>query len=349
MITKLPEWYKILNLQSLSTETLENRSETVKKSSKTKTFAWMLDCIRCYLAKPIKDTNFKADLTKIFLDADPVFNQTGNDFELRVLCGAIINDIIENSKSKNRVELAVALQTALFGIEAKDLINIDIIESANTFLNNEANLIRDNVELSETANFNIPISLAEINVETLTTHFTNLNKQLAGISKSLNSANRKIEILEEESNIQWWIFKSYSNLLNIPFSEMPQLSAPIVLGEELCGLTNIFPPPANFQNFLNKILKDSFSTQVDSLKFKDVINGLETSYKEGNMKPIADAFGNITPISLAASTSLLSDESSAWPSIFEKASGIKANLRASKEALAKQSYYENILNMSSIE
>jgi hypothetical protein len=348
MIATLPEWYRILSIQNLTTEIIETRSTSIKKILKTKDIGWFFNCIRLFVGKQISDQNFIDEMTKIFLEEDPLFKQKDNLLELRVLAGAVINEIIETPKHKEKITTAIALKCILFGINTKNLINTEIITRADTFIAEESLRQREFDDKRTTINLSIEPSIPDTNPATLIAMFTKINEQLHKASIALNEKSdynsRRIQVLEEESNIHWWIFRCFSNILNKPLKDVEYEIGSIIVGKELNNLTLILPWPIAFEEYLKKVIYDNFQSEKNKeILLKDAINTLIRLKIDFLSKDNTSLIGNICPLLTAYSLANQSGDETGWFSFFEKNTDIKSTIKLSCIELAKQSFFESML------
>jgi len=352
MIKQLPEWYKITSVNLPETDILEKNSEAVLDIVKTGKLDFLLNCVRQYLNLPIEDTNFISQLYEIFLKFNNLFAQKNNHLELRVLCGAIIHEYIIFDKAKDKYKIAYSLLSGLFEQDKKSLINVEIIEQINNFINETSINIREKViELKQIA---VISNLKEDvnNQESLKSNFDNIVSYFKSISKNItdnnNLLNSKLKIIEEESNIHWWIFRGFSNIFNIPFSKLKINSAPIIIGKELSDLINIIPGPIAYVQFLEKIINDNLPIKDKAFDkniiFKNVINDIEIELKKELSENFTNSkLGNLCPIMISFQKSIDSGDKKGWLSSFKNSTNLDANKKIDIYKLAIQSYIENIL------
>lgn len=347
MIAKLPEWYRVITMATATAETLEKRSTTIKKIVKEKDINWLLDCIRLFVGKPITSPNFKQELIKAFQEGDPMFLERDNDLELRVLAGAVINEIIDTPKTKDRISIALALFSSIFSLKPGNLINKDIIENAIAFLQKTAIEERELTETKTLPKITIDATMPDAAVATIQAKFTALNDQISKfvstLSEKLEAANNKIAALEEESNIHWWIYRGVSSELEKPISEIGVEQAPLIIGHELSTLIGLVPFAPAYRFFIIKVMKDNFPEGLKESTIKDSVNSLDTKIKKDNMVQRSKTFGNICPIFNAIEISLQSADVNGWTSIYEKSVGIKPTEKIAAKELASQFFIECML------
>jgi len=357
MITKLPDWYRIASIASYNAEILESRSNVIHSIIESKNINWLLDCVRLYLNKPNVSEEFKKEFTSLFL-ADPLFPIKENDFELRVLAGAIINEHINSNKGSDSVSLAMALMTSSF--ELKGIINKDIIENSIEFKERKSveyrkqsqEIIFSPIEMEEEELMDeeaqeneeelIPTTIDELNskIDDLEDYMLEKLKMFNQVQLLYN----KVKVLEEESNIHWWIFRAFSNFKNQPMKELDYHVAPILLALELSDLTTIIPGPNASKQYLKKVIYDNLTDHSKPIIIKDVINKTNRIDKEKIILRFRKSnLGNLCPILYAFDESSKIDNDESWIAYFEKTTGISSNNKIDMIDLAYQFYLENLL------
>ena len=347
MITKLPEWYHIATIDNLKAETLELRSSDITKNIKSRTLEWMFDCSRFFLGKPLNSPAFITELTDLFLKGDPLFPQKDNLLELQILSGALLHEYIVGGKGKDGIHLSLAIKCGQFGVEPTTLINTDILDDINIFYASESVKIRTVPELKSVPIMAVDASVPELNGEHLSTKFTQFNNHLKTITNAINDlgkySSKRLDIIEEESNIHWWLFRGFCNESNSLIKNLNPKTAPIILGKELSGLINLVPAPYSSIQFLNKAFGDYLPGIENELSIEDSINQLEKKHRESYCKNAKPTLTNLCPITLGCAKSLEVDDDKSWQAFFHKAVGFKPSLKVNIHDLAMQSLMEKLL------
>nr|WP_294928982.1 GTPase-associated system all-helical protein GASH [uncultured Flavobacterium sp.] len=344
MITNLPNWYRLASVGTLKEETLEKRSLSITAILKEKNYDWILDCIRLYLGKPILSKSFQSEFLAAFFKDDVMLIEEEFGLEKRVLAGAIIAQKIE-SNTIDSVKIALSLVSAKFGMLDSAIINFDIIQSAIDYVRVSSIAIREPgiVEVIPTKY----ISLKEegATVETLISHIKSLTANLKVVEK--NAENQKnilednIDLLKEESDIHWWIFRSYSSLLGKPFKELAGAVGPFAISQELFNLVNIMPPPVNFKEFLKVAIAVTQDGLTKEFSINECVKILAGDFLENIVEYDHRSYDNICPIFLAFTGAVDSGES--WSSVFEKRTGLKTDANFTSIDLAEQFLIEQTL------
>jgi len=342
MISKLPEWYRVASLSSVSADTLESRSKVIASIIENKKIEWFFNCVRLYLKKSY-DQEFKSELIKLFTSDDQLFQQRDNELELRVLCGSIIYEYIINDEYDNSIALALSLLSATF--DNNEIINQDIIIDIKKYLRDKSIELREqSTDLDLFEDFEEEDEGEEDTIEALKSKIDN-TYNINQINEYLNILINKIAILDEESNIHWWIFRGFSNYKVKPIKDLDVEIAPIILGKELSDLTKIIPGSLASEQFLLKLINDNFQEKsVNMLVFRDVINKLEKTDKEKFVEKFKKTnIGNLCPIMFACQEAMKIDNEKAWIAYFETYAGLNTKTKVSIIDLAMQFYLENLL------
>jgi hypothetical protein len=343
MINKLPEWYRITRINA-NAELLENRSNAILEYIKTAKVESLFNCIRLYLYKEIKDDQFINNFFNFFLSKDPLFPQSENTLELRTLAGAILSEFIDTKKSKERIFIAMALKSSSFQIVNGNVINPDIIQDFENFIQNESINNRNFEEKVPILSLNLKISPADNTIENISQAFGIVNENFKNLNEVFKYLIKKNLALEEESNIHWWLFRGYSKYGNKPTKELKPQSSPILVARELSELTVITPGPVSAKQFLKKMLNEISTGNNVMTTIKEVINSLDINIKEELIQQYkSSSLFNICPIMLGITKSLEINDERSWIPFFEKETGIKPDVKIEMVDLAHQFYLENII------
>ncbi|WP_184547203.1 GTPase-associated system all-helical protein GASH [Mucilaginibacter sp. FT3.2] len=341
MITNLPQWYRIAAIENISEETLEKRSSAIEEML-TNDEAFFFDCVRLYLGKKITDKDFDLKFFTGFNSKDGLYLDDTGLLEKRILAGAILAQwFLESSDFGD--QLAYALICGSFGFSEADLINRDIIGKAHGYLQGRAIEERTSAAVSA----KVPVLKDETpTAETMVTYVkavTTYVKNMAAYSdKQIKHSQKRIDRLQEESNIHWWLFRSFSNLKSIPISELESNEACFILAYELSKLMTIKPAPDNSASFLNKSLKEVRELPVEfSVKqATDILTKLNSDF--GNVLD-AGIYGNLLPLVFAVNQRAESEGDDAWVALYKLSAKIEANYSCPSQQIALQFFNELLL------
>jgi hypothetical protein len=347
MISNLPKYYHLASIAPMDEALFKKRTDAINDILKSKNFSWFLDCIRFYLKMPIRNREFEQELFLVINKYDPLFVAEGAVLEKRIFAGAVIGECILRHPENNKI--AAALKSAIFGVPEDAIINQNIIDEAYDLLNKNA------INIRETESPVLPLPKPPVigkdvvhTLESLTGVVKGLlqyTKALGGFNDQLNKFfTEKIDVLQEESNIHWWLFRSYSDTLQCAVSDLQPVQAIFVLSQELNSLIQRVPAPNNATAFLKKIWSD-VPDKPNEISIKEVIDTLYNTLQDKitSQDKGYEIYGNISPLHLAYQKAKESAGDAAWTSPFEKMSGINADKQFDPYELACQFLNELVL------
>lgn len=353
MIPELAEQYRVAAIHSFTEELLGKREKTITAILAKKKLHWFLDCIRLYLKKTIQDETFLTDFIKAFQDEDNLFENDGNRLELRVLAGAVIREYLKKRKDKNddRILVALALITCKFSMAHASIINIDIVEQAYNFLTQEAKQRRNAKELrplsvedfSLFSSQSADINQTDIFLKDFSHRFQGFIKNFVSNDLALK---RKIFVLEEESDIHWWLFKKRSSLLDKHLSAIDANIGPLAIALELSKLTRISPPPANYMEFIKNAFSNIANADNISVPIVEIIKSSHQSQlfpKNEQADSDITTYKNLTPLLFALMKAEESGGDPGWTAVFKLATNCESDESLPLIEFAKQLYLELLL------
>lgn len=342
MIKKLPNWYHVASIAPLPEETFKKRSNVIETIASSENKAFLFDCIRYYLGKPTVERDFKQMLGKHFHDDDPMFIVGGsNDLELRILSGAIVHfRVTEHADT----EIATLLLTGHLGIDRSTLVNTDIMDDAQKFLDQTATNVRK-YKGADLPSFKFPLIKEESPTlenlqEDLKASNSFIKSMVEKVEKTLKTYTNRIEILEEECDIHWWLFRSFCETKGQPVSELNASEAPFLLAAELASKFHHAPVPGNANQFLSKILKDINDIPI-SYSLIDIVQLLQTTdgLVDGSLAINA---GNLLPICFSLAKAQELETVDVWTPIILKQAGIEPATEFQTHTIAHQFFMEII-------
>jgi hypothetical protein len=100
------EWYGAASVE-VTDETLRKRWAGVEQAAKD--LGEHLDLVRCFFDRKIQDPDFISKFRTIFFGLDATFRPSGNDTEIRTLCGSILAYQFSKPASASITSLALAV------------------------------------------------------------------------------------------------------------------------------------------------------------------------------------------------------------------------------------------------
>jgi hypothetical protein len=340
MISNLPEWYRIAAIGDLSEDVLEKRSSAIIEMINNDD-AFLFNCVRVYLGKKVSSNEFDEQFYTGFNSKDGLYLKDTSLLEKRILSGAIIAQKLTND-SKLSDQLAYALVCGSFGIADTALINKDIITNAQLYLNHR----------SENERMTMPFvaEMPNIKEKTLSSDLASIEKTLNGyvkniasyVDKQLKHSQKRIDRLQEESDVHWWLFRATSNLKAIPVAKLPSEQAPFILAYELSKLMTIVPAASNSASFLSKNLQEvaDLPAKISIKQTAKILEDLNTDFANilNNNK-----YDNLTPLIFAANQRVQMEGNNAWLALFKMSAHVNADFSCTMQSIALQFFNELML------
>jgi len=307
------------SLAEPTSELIDRRIKAFEKfSEQDDLLKTSLDLIRLIFSIEF-DPNPISQFTNVLVEFDPDFTSQPKAFQQKVLAAAFLSYLIDNDCSSLGIPVALAVVNCFgFGLREKPR-RINIIKFAEDALGPRLMMFRDLNEIDPIelrpnlsdklfkeliSNPQSALTQPE-SAEKLKTWLKKLQEGLLEYSKTVNSAfdavNRNTRILQEESDILWWIFSNSSRYFHQPWSQVKALRAPLVIGKELADLVKVTPGPRSSAELAKKVLTSCSGEIPESTTLSDIL--LETP--ETILKSMADVsaslISDITPIHYAIS------------------------------------------------
>jgi hypothetical protein len=310
------------------------------------------DLIRLSLGRPLKDSDSLETFKEVFKSHDNMFPMKpgSNDAELINLASAYLAACLADEDNEPfATKLATLILATSFCSnrvfpEGPDLV-IDSIKFASIA---GASIRERSIPPQPILAYKIKDTTQEaintIQVNQVEQIKTALNSLIGELTSHLNAAHNTVkknhqktikqnEIRDEELEILWWIFGEQSQILSVPFTEIPELESPLLLGMEFAQRTTIQAELPSLKGLLRKIGVD----HEGSIAFKDLI---EANKKHSSILLDEDVYcPTLTPLLHALS---ITRESSTWQKQWEQNSGLSANIKASSVEWAEQIYRESL-------
>jgi len=147
---------------------------------------------------------------------------------------------------------------------------------------------------------------------------------------------RQVSLGEEELQMLWWMIGGHSSSLDAPFTDIPALVKPLVLGKELGRLAQISPGPASIVAIMARA-----GLASDTVSVLDVVNGadmqwIEEATKSTRLSPVT------TPLHFALETRHDIESDDAWLPVWASKSGLPPDTCMSAIQIAELFYREHL-------
>lgn len=149
--------------------------------------------------------------------------------------------------------------------------------------------------------------------------------------------------LSEESNVLWWIFGGYSEIVNRKFSVIaPKLSA-VIIPLELNNLTVNLPGLGKIDNFVTKIFELN-KAKKEGGTLENIITSIanDTEAIQKALPIIDPAVIDLCPI-LNAAHCFTEFSVNEWKSVYERRGGINTEIQLELSLISNQIYKELML------
>jgi hypothetical protein len=331
MQKELIRWYRCISLEPPKIDDLVTREKAILKILDQDEM-WLLDCIRLFLGKKTSNAKFATEIRDFFLSLDPLFLE-GNDLELKILAGSSIYKYIIDKRSR-WVDFALALVSGSFGISFENAAFIDVINTGKRQLAEESISVRSTANVSRDQAHE---STSEVNLE------TESESQLDKMQQAVSLLQKQIDVIKEESDIHWWLFRQYSNLLGKPLESMSPMELPISISSDLAALTRFKPMPLNFDQFISRAVADN----ANDFSFKKPLGEFVAQLSDSTEELLnleKNDYGNLRPLTFGAQKLKELSTFEAWAPVFDRDSNIKRGEEFTIAEITSQLYIERILS-----
>jgi hypothetical protein len=303
---------------------------------------------RAGAAAPVDDI---ARIRESVRRAFPLFQMTGNDREFEVVCAAAIARVIRTNESLAAIA-TLSVCTASLAETRKLNFAVDLVALS------EAALVRLATKMRVRRSITLPDQPQLVDYDGALKKFQaqpDVNGVVAGwtvISQSIPAAKRsqleervalaaaldRLEVVDEELQMLWWLFGERTGTLDSAFADIPQNARPLTFAYELAQLTIRAPGPASVKGLLQRAgIKGQKNLEIVA-----AVNACSTSWL-----PLVIRSGAIsatsTPILFAISKKVETDDNAAWVSGWAAVAGIPANTSLPPLIMATQFYRELLL------
>lgn len=279
-----PSWYNKGVNKDASTDELALRRKTLDDISKKNDKKFWIAALHVFLGV-LKPDDAGYDNVVSIVKGDDINFLLQDQNLIRVILGCAIAEKIDANSNFISDFLALSL-VSVAGIGSYQIPLPEINTRAQQFIVDEAERQRDIVQISLTAPAKpvAKIEIPQFNNENSTAFTSAIVKAFADIQKDivvvnadliatknqLSAAVSNFSSLSEETNILWWLFKSYSRTVDAPFAECTIALLSIVTAFELADLTETLPTIGDTDSIVAKALS-SIPHEFGSLSTHDAI------------------------------------------------------------------------------
>jgi hypothetical protein len=318
------DWYRIADLEP-KVEMLEKRWQGIEEFVESLDATNTIELVRIFHKRSVRDRQFIADYRNTFKAIDSTFPMRDNDLELRVLAGSSIVCLLEIGPSN----FADAAALGMVCSDCRGLLNEtllpEMVALARAYLFSRSEHLRARGEVPA-------ITVPDLNLENLLEAFRQtcatdglpnlpepvvaliealasaINHHSTSVEKAMSRLSERQRLLQEESDILWWLFGGHSRDLKQPMAALGLPATCLVAAKELADLTTILPGPLPAPAFLGKMIHAATRKLPSSMTIQEAVNASPREwrnqwFRKDDMEHIAD----LCPILLAILKSLETD------------------------------------------
>lgn len=355
------DWYRIADIKP-DGAILEKRWQAIETFSKSTDMTSVLELLRLFFTRPLKNATFLETYRQPFKDTDAAFPMRNNDLELQILASATLVHLWESEKEQIELADAAALGTVCTSYRQlrQGVLVPEMVHRAQEYLSARSGRLRD---LGDGPGVSVAGPKTEENLEefqracsanqisSLTAPLNKLVEQLTlAITILATSTTKAVEHLthlqrlrQEESNILWWLFGEHSRDRKERMVDIGFPAVCLIAAKELADLTEVLPGPLAIPAFLDKVLHIVKPKAANSTTLQKAVNAAPREWKKEWLKKTdARNIEDLCPVLFAIQKSLETDGPDSWTPAFEKATGLKASESIPSLDLACQTYEENL-------
>lgn len=256
-------WMKELSFEDASV-TLQLRENAAKVMADNLTTEQIEDLVRlAFGMKPRADCALMTQLVKACQDSDPSFPQFDNDRQLTLIGGMVLDRCMSDISADGiGVLCALAVTTASVAEKRELKLPVNLPALALAALGKATLAGRSRPDLSKAANgiasapapaspkveavdpTSIQAAFAELTAS-VKTYTTKITRQF---SAALSATDRYLKLQDDEMQMLWWLIGERSWQLDCSLSEVSDGIRPLLIAEELAGITRILPGPLSIQS-----------------------------------------------------------------------------------------------------
>jgi len=354
MRDEFPRWYRQVDV-SENRSRLDARWKGVSllvRAADRKSVETMLAVLLKAKSRP--DAEALATLRGHFKAADDLFEMSGNDRELEILCGTALATVLDGTGD---VAAQAALMTSVgfFAGARKANFPFDFAATAEATIARISEQRRNRPaipRLGQVALMGVDAESIEKLKQGITyEHVVGAVNAVAGqvgavardTAAKTNAAIQAIEyflaIQDEELQMLWWLFGGRSKTLDLPFADVPADAQPIVLASEVADATQFMPGPNSVKPILSRAgLKERKKTGSG---IAAAVNACDGDFLRGLVEGVEPA-PVVRPLHFAIHRKLEAGDDTSWSANWSAVTGIDAELTLPGIELGNLFYRERL-------
>lgn len=352
MNTYFSDWYREANINP-EHSWLEPRWKAVELAAQDASATSICELARLYHAREAKDPDFEQQFRLKFQETDNAFQMSGNEFEISLLAGATLMQIMQTYDHDGAIAAALAIVCpTLQGACVKGIVS-DIVVRTQEYLSRARVELRsnppspsrmiparfDDETLKPLVDFCTANNHAEVGKQ-LSILFKQVTPTLKSLTEDLQTLQEYQLLYREESDILWWLTGKFSRDLEIPFRDIAAKAICIVAGKELADMTCILPGPLGVPAILDAVISPALPDNPE-VTVSEAVYETDHDWRERLVKSLPPSASlDLSPVLFAVNESLRSGSATAMQSVFKSQFGINAKTMIRSAQLAQQVYDE---------
>ena len=356
MDERFGEWLRDA-MADIDDELLKRRWAGVESLAADLECSEVLDLLLCSTNCRIQNADTIEKVRRAFWEHDKAFRMTGNDLEIRRLCGAIVIRVL-NSDTDGKLAIALACACLNFGGSYGDFGLSAMSDEAECTLQGLSAAIRskDTMEKQFPARVMVPTKiLARVKQLSEEGHdhvpIQELHDVLIQFGRGINQVTRDNRLLQdaltiqrEETDILWWLTGACSNDMNQPFAHMDAAVSAIIAGKELADHVVQRPGPLSVANILNRVIEKCGNPNV-ARSIGTLVTEVPMDWKRELSDSAFEGALPYCPLHAAISHSVTVDNDPSWVTPFARHFRHCPSVELSPSVLSLQMYRERMLSI----
>lgn len=356
-----PEWISKAET-AMTDETIKKRIQSVDSLARVVGKETSLGLVRLFLGKPI-DNEVAQTIRAEFTKHDVQFKAHDNDFEMQIMAGGTLVEMMQVVKNDASLIAALALNCNLFLFDNASCIP-QMSQICNAYLRERAITVRvlPTIAIGKQLVAGMNKSLTdlkatyalssvdgeEVNKQVLERQglldlLTNIVSSVKGVEDNHKQILKSQSILEEEADILWWVFGQQLPPEHNDISK-DNASIPLLSALSLASLTKLLPAPISAESVLLRFNASYGVAVTETCDITRAVNACsrETKQKINKEYQVSQVI-DICPVLSALSVSLSTDGEEDWLPAYRKIISPAPPEMAAQE-LSQQVYKEFLLS-----
>ncbi len=363
MINEFADWLRLAHLEP-DHDTVGRRWDGVEKNTEELTENDAIKLVLLFNQMPTS-SDFIADFSNKFHEADNSFPMTENDLELSVLSGAVIAHTISENTDVD-ISNILALSVVCLNLAGHrnrcpvpEIVNRcrEHLEKTRAALRGPtAHRIKEIKSITKNTfdEEKIVAACAANPPSELATQLTTIVKAMASSLRTANANDKilksQLDIFREESDVLWWLTAAYCRDRNVTFENLPWPATSLHLGKDLAALVKKLPGPSAYFGILNRAIEASGNDASMQYPLASTVSKMDKTSRTNWTEETSSSVGlPLCPILNAIHLSSKASKQGDWTPKFKEKFSIAANTKLSAIDLSVQIFHEILLIRSLIE